>query len=111
MAERLCCSQRACGLVGIVGSFSSSLWACGHCCGRTLDELVGLSVYRARLLGYYMCGGTHFTPFFLGKIEFFKNKKMAVSSRAVDCWTDVTRFSSVTQFWHVGTRLVRWFEN
>ena len=63
--------------------FSTRLWACGYC-GLLLDELVGLSVYRAavtrvlymrrnlfstslwacryivrRLLGYYMCGGTY----------------------------------------------------
>ena len=47
MAEMFCCFyRRACGLVGIVGLFLTSLWACGYC-GLILDELVGLLVYRA----------------------------------------------------------------
>ena len=44
--ERICCGRRACGLVGVVGLFSTSLWAGGYC-GLILDELVGSLVYRA----------------------------------------------------------------
>ena len=89
MAEIICCcSRRTCGLVGNVGLFSTSLWACRY-------------IVR-RFLGYFMCGGTNSTIFFSVKLNFPK-EKMAVSSRAVDYWTD----DAVQQCFSV---LVRWYD-
>ena len=94
MTERccLCCSRRACGLVGIVGLFSTSLWASRY-------------IVR-RLLGYYMCGGTNWTIFFHVKSNFQKeqNGRFITCCRLLqDYWTD----DAIQQCFAV---VVRWYD-
>ena len=83
--------------------FSTRVWACGYC-GLILDELVGLSIYCA-LLGYFMCGGTTVVTlllFFLGRVDFSNRKKWPFHD-VLSIIGHMTRFSSVSQFWYVGT--------
>ena len=72
--------------MGIVGLFSTSLWACRISCG-----------------GYsgIACAAELTLLFFFSIKLNFKGKKMAVSSRAVDYWTDdaVLRCFSVLVRW------------
>ena len=67
-------STRLCGLVGIVGSSPTSSWAWGYC-GLVLDELVGLSVYRAADTRVLYVRRNLLYSFILGNIEFSKRKK------------------------------------